>query len=280
MVVMLVCALMNVILDPIMIYGLLGFPAMGLAGAALATVISRAAGMATTLSFVHFHHHLLDFHYRSPKELVSSWLRILHVGIPATLIQVSRQVLRAVLTRLSAAVGGVAAVAAVAAGARIEGMALIVSMAVGTAVVPIIGQNWGRGRLDRVSRTRTILNRAAVLYGLFFFLAALFLALPVAGVFSTDPQVVSNIRWYVWIGMIGIVGLNLSRWTSSQLTAAGKPRWVFLINAVGTLVVLIPLSVGGAVLLGFRGMLGGLCLGQLILGLVAVVVGRSELAEA
>ena len=41
------------------------------------------------------------------------------------------------------AVGGVAAVAAVAAGVRIEAMAMIVSLAIGTALVPLVGQNWG-----------------------------------------------------------------------------------------------------------------------------------------
>ena len=52
LIVMMVCAVFNVILDPILIFGLLGFPAMGIAGAALATILSRFAGMVTTLSFL------------------------------------------------------------------------------------------------------------------------------------------------------------------------------------------------------------------------------------
>ena len=59
--VMLTCAVMNVILDPILIFGYLGAPAMGVEGAALATIISRAFGMVLTLSFVHFHSPMLSY---------------------------------------------------------------------------------------------------------------------------------------------------------------------------------------------------------------------------
>ncbi len=76
LIVMLVCAVLNAILDPILIFGLFGFPAMGMAGASLATIISRFVGMLTTLSFIHFHYGLLDFKYRSISELIDSWKKI------------------------------------------------------------------------------------------------------------------------------------------------------------------------------------------------------------
>ena len=277
LIVMIVCAVMNVILDPILIFGLLGFPAMGMAGAALATVISRAAGMVTTLSFIHFHYRLLDFRYRSVSELLQSWGRILHVGIPGALVRVAPQLLRAVLTRLAAAVGGVTAVAAVAAGSRIESFAFIISMAVGTALVPITGQNWGAGHYDRVDRTRTILIRVAVVYGIVMLLLMLPSAAPLARIFSTEPEVIDRIRWYLWIIMIGSIGLNLTNWTSEQLNAAGKPKQVVLINVIGTAAIVIPATWAGARMFGYIGMLGGLCAGQLVLGVIATVIGKQTL---
>ena len=278
LIVMVVCAVMNVILDPILIFGLLGFPAMGMAGASLATVISRFAGMVTTLSFIHFHYRLLDFRYRSVRELLQSWGRILHVGVPGALVRVAPQLLRAVLTRLAAAVGGVTAVAAVAAGSRVESFAFIISMAVGTALVPITGQNWGAGRFDRVDRTRRVLIRVALVYGIVMLLLMLPSATPLARIFSTEPEVVDRIRWYLWIIMLGSVGLNLTNWTSEQLNAAGKPRPVVLINVVGTLAIVVPATYAGARLFGYIGMLGGLCAGQLALGVIATAVGRRVLA--
>ena len=279
LIVMLVCAVMNVILDPIMIFGLFGFPAMGLAGASLATVISRFAGMVTTLSFVHFHYRLLDFKYRNFRELLDSWKRILHVGIPAAAVRVFPQLLRAILTRLAATVGGISAVAAVAAGTRIQSFALIISMSVSTALVPIIGQNWGAARFDRVDRVRLLLNKAAVLFGLIFFMVMLPLAGPIARIFTGEGDVISRIRWYLWIMTIGTIGLNLYNWTSTQLSAAGKPRWVLLINVLGTIIILIPMTLLGAQIFGFRGMLLGLCSGQLLIGLLATIIARRELSQ-
>jgi putative MATE family efflux protein len=277
LIVMMVCAVVNVILDPIMIFGLFGFPAMGMAGASLATIISRFAGMVTTLSFIHFHYGLLDFKYRNFGELLDSWRKILHVGIPGALVRLFPQLLRAVLTRLAAVVGGVAAVASVAAGSRIESFAFIISMSVGTALVPIIGQNWGAAKYDRVNKTRMVLNRTAVVYGLVVFALTLPLARIVARVFSDDSAIADGIQWYLWILMFGSIGLNLYNWTSEQLNAAGKPKWVVMINVLGTSIILIPMTVLGAKLGSYRGMLLGLCLGQLLLGLLAFFIGRREL---
>jgi len=274
---MLVCALMNLILDPILIFGLLGFPAMGISGAALATVIARAAGMVTTLSFVHFHYRLIDFRYERFRELLASWKRILRIGLPVATVRLFPQLLRAVLTRIASALGGVTAVAAIAAGTRIESFPMIISMAVGTAVIPIVGQNWGAGRHDRVNRMRFLLNRIAIIYGL----VMLGLFLPTAGlvarIFSVEPEVVNYTRWYLWIMMVGSIGLNQYNWTSQALTAAGKPRWIVIINVLGTALILIPLTFLGARLFDFRGMLAGLCAGQILLGYLSTIVGKREL---
>ena len=278
-IVMLVCAVMNLILDPILIFGLLGFPAMGLRGAALATVISRAAGMVTTLSFVHFHYRLIDFRYESLSELFASWRRILHIGVPAAVVRLFPQLLRAVLTRLAAGVGGVAAVAAVAAGTRIESFAMIVSMAAGTALVPVIGQNWGAGAFDRVDEARRLMNRTAVIYGAVLFVVALPAAGPLASIFSDVPEVIAYARWYLRFAMLGTIGLSLYNWTSQELNAAGRPRWVIVINVAGTLAIIMPLTVLGADLFAFRGMVGGLVVGQLVLGFLATRIGRRELCD-
>jgi putative MATE family efflux protein len=278
LVVMLVCAVLNAILDPIFIFGLAGFPAMGISGAALATIISRAAGMVTTLSFVHFHYGLIDLKYKSGRELIESWRRILHVGLPASVVRLFPQLLRAVLTTLAASVGGVAAVAALAAGTRIESFALIISMAAGTALMPIVGQNWGAGRLDRVNEVRRLMNRWSGMYGLVAFALVLPTAPLLATIFTSDPTVIAYTSWYLRLAMVGMVGFNLTSWTSGQLNAAGKPRWVIILNVGGTVAIMIPLVVLGARLLDFHGMIAGLVAGQLLVGLAAARVGKRELA--
>ena len=277
LIVMAVCAVLNLILDPILIFGLLGFPEMGIAGAALATVISRFAGMITTLSFVHFHYGLIKLKYSAFRELLQSWGRILAVGIPISAVRLTGQLVRALLTRLAATIGGVSAVAAIAAGTRIESFPMIISMAFGMALIPVVGQNWGAHLPNRVDSVRRLLNRMAVLYGLLMLAVFIPTAASIAKIFTEEPEVIYGIKWYIWIMMLGSIGLNLSGWTSQALTAAGKPRWVLIINVVGTAVILLPFTYLGARLYGYQGMLVGLCAGQILLGYFATLVGRREL---
>ena len=275
--VMLVCAITNIILDPILIFGWFGLPAMGIKGAALATIISRFAGMIATLSFLHFHHGLLNFKIKSLKTVFESWKRILHVGLPGAVVRLFPQILRSVLTALAAATAGSTAVAAIAAGTRIESFGFVISGAVGTTIVPLIGQNWGAKQYGRVNELRKIINKIAVVFGLFMFAVAVVFAEPLTRVFSQDPQVIKLTVWYLKIMLFGSIGLNLYNWAGQKLNAIGKPFWGFIINGVGTCVLLIPATVMGSKINGYIGMLLGLCIGQLILGVISVVINKKQM---
>jgi putative MATE family efflux protein len=274
--VMLTVALMNFILDPILIFGWFGFPAMGIAGAAVATLISRAAGAAVSLGFVHFKYRLLDYRYSSASELFKSWRSILYIGVPGAMIRLLPQLIRTLLTRLAAGTGGTAAVAALAAGSRIESFAMIVSMAVGVSLVPVMGQNWGAGRRDRVQETRRLVIRLAVFFGATLTLAAAVAARPLGRIFTDSPEVLRFVSRYLVIIMAGSAGLNMYNWISEGLNAVGQPRAALRINIFGTLGILVPFILLGARLGDFTGMVAGLAAGQLLVGFGAVRLTRSR----
>ncbi|MDC7235194.1 MAG: MATE family efflux transporter [Spirochaetales bacterium] len=263
-IVMMICAVGNVILDPIFIFGYFGVPAMGIQGAALATVLSRFAGMLATLGFLHFHARLVDFSRPRFKEILESWGRILHVGIPAALTQLMPHVTRAVLTSLAAAAGGAATVAALAAGTRIEGFIQIFMMSYSMALIPLVGQNWGAGKTDRVMAIQKKSVRLAFILGAVTFLLQLLLSGFLARIFSSDPQVISHIRLYLIVTGAASGGLCYMTWVNQSLNASGHPLASARLNAVSFILITIPLAIVGSRLAGFKGILGALAAGQLM----------------
>jgi len=135
-------AVLNVILDPIFIFGFGPVPAMGIKGAALATGIARLVSLSWSFGLLHYRCELLTRHWTGFREMFRYWGEILHVGLPNAATSMLNPLAMGVITRFIAGYGE-SAVAATAAGQRIEHFTYLVPMAMGASLVPIIGQNWG-----------------------------------------------------------------------------------------------------------------------------------------
>ena len=275
--VMLIIAVMNIILDPLFIHGYWIFPKMGIRGAAVATILSRAFGMAATLSFAHFHHKLISFKYKSSKELFASWKGILNIGLPSTTVQLMPQLLRTIFTALVSSAAGAAAVAAIAVGQRVESFVTLIIFGLGVALVPLAGQNWGARKYDRVYETRKKAIIFAVIYCVIMFIISLPLAKPVSAIFTSDPEVIRYSAYYLWIMIIGLVGLTMTNWMSQLFTTIGRPLWTVVINIAGTLGILIPLAYIGRAVYGYIGILAGVSLGQIIVGVLSLLLAKHKM---
>ncbi|MCK5129600.1 MAG: MATE family efflux transporter [Clostridiales bacterium] len=276
-IVMMICSVFNIILDPLFIHGYWIFPKMGIQGAAVATIIARSLGMIATLSFAHFHHKLISFKYESIKELFSSWKGILKIGLPSTTVQLMPQLLRSTMTYLVSAAAGTTAVAALAVGTRVESFVTLISFGVGLALVPLVGQNWGAKKYDRVYKTRKKAIVFAVLYGILMFVVSIPLAKPVSSIFTRNVEILQYSAYYLWIMLAGLIGLTITNWISRMFTTIGRPRWTVLINVIGTLVIIIPLAILGNVLYGYIGILLGVCIGQLLVGVGAIILSKYKM---
>jgi len=79
--IMLVAVVVNIILDPLLIFGLGPFPMLGLEGAAIATVVSRAITLVVALWVLYYRDRMMTFELPAPKELIDSWKSILYIGM-------------------------------------------------------------------------------------------------------------------------------------------------------------------------------------------------------
>ncbi len=277
LVVMIVCSLFNVILDPIFIFGFAGIPALGIRGAIIATVISRTLGMVATVYFSAVHHRLLSFQAIHIDTIKRVWGNILKIGVPNMLMLLMPQLIRTLLTTLVSNVGGNTAVAAIAVGTKVESLVNVITAGFGLALIPIIGQNFGAGKFERVEETRKLALRFATFYGLGMFAMFIPAAKPLAFIFSDVPEVIDYSVQYLWIMVFGMIGLNIMNWMSQAFTTVGKPRYTMIINVVGTLTVTIPLMYMGYFCIGYIGILLGVMTSQLILGFIAMKLSRTKL---
>ena len=142
---------LNIVMDPLLIFGLGPFPRMGVAGAALATVLAQGTGAVVVLRLLLRGRSGLHAHagtWRPKPEL--AW-RMLKIGLPGSGQMFSRSLMSLVLMGIVAG-SGTAAVAAYGIGLRFHIIVLMPAFALGGAAATMMGQNLGAGQAARAGR--------------------------------------------------------------------------------------------------------------------------------
>ena len=267
--IMIVATIINVILDPLLIFGLGGFPRLELEGAALATVIARACALVFSFSVLHFKEKLLDFSLPPLAELRDSLRQIFYIGIPSAVSRLLLPVTMAVIMRMVAGFGAVA-VAAIGVAIKVEMFVFVVIMALATVLIPFVGQNWGAKRFQRAREAMRHANRFSIWWGAAHFVLFIFLAIPLGHLFSKDVEVSKNITYYLWIMPVSYGLRGVAFLVVSAFNAVNKPLAAIGLNLVRTFLLYIPFAYIGSLIAGLVGLFVGLCLANIMAGLVAI----------
>jgi putative MATE family efflux protein len=260
--------LLNIALDPLFIFGLGPVPHMGIAGAALATVIARASSFAIIGYAVFRRERLFTLHFGSLADTLVAWGRILYVGVPAAAANILLPISMGVITRFVSAFG-TDAVAGFGAATRIESFALVFTLALSMILTPFVGQNHGAGREWRVLRSHHVASGFSILWGLMVLVVFLTAADAIASAFNEDPRVVSVTSMYLTIvalsyGFLGIVNL-----TAAAFNGLKMPLQAAAVAGLRLFGLLIPLAWVGRELAGLPGVFWGVAAGNVISGAVA-----------
>jgi putative MATE family efflux protein len=275
-IIMVIAAVVNAVLDPILIFGYGPFPEMGIEGAAIATVISYISIMIVGLWMLGKRDRMLTANWPGIAGILSSWKALLYIGIPAMLTQLLFPVSNAVLTRIAADLGD-ATVAAFGVGSRIESLAMIGSMALSSVIIPFIGQNYGAKNFDRIKTASRFVLRFALIWGV---AAWAFLALFSGGIawaFSDDPEIQDLIQQFFWIVPFGFGFHGISQLVSASCNALHRPFHSTSINIMRLFLFLIPLVYLGSQIWGTTGFFIGIALGNLATGTIAWYWFRSSI---
>jgi len=220
--IMVMAAVINVVLDPILIFGLLGAPRLGIAGAAWATVIANATTLIASLAVLHIRERLLEGGMPELKELARSWGAILRVGIPASAANMINPIGLAIITRLLAEKSD-DAVAAFGLVTRIEAVLVVGLFALSATIGPIVGQNWGAGLIDRVFLALRRAFGYCLSYGLLMAFLVALLAPYLGQFFSDSSTVIDLTRIYLWMVPITLMGYGMNITGAAAFNAIGRP---------------------------------------------------------
>lgn len=239
--VMIFAGLVNAILDPLLIFGLWGFPRLELQGAALATLISRMLTLIAAVYVLHYRQRLLVNPFRGFSEVFANWQAILKLGsvnaINNTIVPLSALIMTAYVSNF-----GEQAVAAFGIGTRIEALVMIPIIAVAAALSPFAGQNWGAKKQLRIQRILTEAKRLTLLWlsGTFVFFA--FFLDSIIGWFS-GVLFVQELAWqYVMLVLPALAPLAVLLYSNTVYSATGKPMVALKLTTLRVVIVLVPLA--------------------------------------
>ncbi len=271
---MVLAAVLNVILDPIFIFGVGPIPAMGLNGAATAALLARGAIFVGAVYLMRYRLDMLSFKKPDPVELRKSWADILHVGIPAAgtnaIVPVGAAIITAMIARY-----GPDAVAGFGVASRVESMMLVIFYAMSSIIGPFVGQNLAAGRERRILRALWLCSVFCVASGLVVagFLALLSDFLP--RLFSESEAVISVTRLFLWIVPVSYGTYGMVMVMNAAFNGLGRPMPGVWISVARILVLYVPLAIIGSQLYGLVGIFAAYAIANIVSGIGAYIWARN-----
>ena len=265
----------HLLLDPILIFGWFGVPAMGLSGAATAMTVTRLVAMIVTLIYVFRGSMVLSSdHFRA---FFTSTKRILHVGIPAIATNLIGPVTAAYITRLMANYGETA-VAAFGVANRVESVAAMLMFALSGSIGPFVGQNLGAKRLDRVRDGVKASYQFSLVWGLAVALPLFVFGDAIAGLIDSSPEVVAIAALYLALVPWSYGCWGMLMMATASFNAVGKPLPSTALAFARMVVIYIPLASLLNHYYGYQGIFIATLASNTLLGIAAYFWFRSQLS--
>ncbi|NES64361.1 MAG: MATE family efflux transporter [Okeania sp. SIO2D1] len=273
-VIMIIAGVINAVLDPILIFGVGKIPAMGLQGAALATVIGRATTLITSLFFLHYHERMISWGFPRFNLVLRNWQSILYIGIPAAATNMITPISITFITSLVANYG-IAAVAGFGVASKVESFSIIVPMALSASFSPFVGQNWGAKKYDRVYLGLRLGFQFCLLWGVVLAIALGVGGSLIASIFDPNPEVIEIAAKYLLIVPISYGASGMILVSSATFNALGKPLPSVMMTMTRMLFLYVPLAYLGSWLFGVDGIFVAACFANLAVGIGAYFWSQS-----
>lgn len=260
--------LVNAILDPILIFGFGPIPAMGMEGAALATLLSWIIGSAIIVYIIIVRRRLVSSTLPNWRLTKLSAQGMLKIGLPAAGANMLTPIAAAILTGIIASYGD-EAVAAFGVGTRLESIACIVVLALSMSFPPFVSQNFGAKQIERIALSYRKLIKFVLIWQFGIYVVMGLLAFPISWVFSKEADVQALIKLFLWIMPLAYGAQGIVILTNSSLNALHKPMAALNLSVVRLFILYVPLSYIGGLLGGVTGLFIGGVIANLAMAIIS-----------
>lgn len=271
--------LANAVFDPILIFGWGPIPAMGVKGAALASVISWFSGVLLVFWLLH-RKKLVSFTPGNRLAFLPAWIKsskeVLKIGMPAAGANIMTPLAMSVMTAIVAAYGA-PAVAAFGVGSRLESLASVIILGLSMSLPPLISQNYGADRIERVQQAYRIALKSVLIIQAVIYLLMLATAHWIAMAFAEEKAVADIVKLFIYIMPLGYGLQGVIILTNSSFNAVHMPMNALWLSIIRLFVLFVPLSYAGSLLADLTGLFIGGVVANLLTAIIAYVWFAKEL---
>lgn len=265
---MIIGSILNLILDPILIFGIGPIPAMGLEGAAWAGLLSRGGIFFAVMYYLKVRSDLLTLNKPGGKELITSWRDVLHVGIPAAgtnaIIPIATGVVTAMLARY-----GPEAVAGFGVASRIESVVLVMFYALSAVIGPFVGQNISAGKVDRIYQALRLCALFCMASGLIIMVLLALAGDWLPSLFSDNAMVTDVTKMFLFVVPVSYGTYGMVMIMNAAFNGMGKPMPAVAISVGRMVVIYLPLAFLLENVFGIVGIFGAYMVANIITGIIS-----------
>lgn len=264
-------AIINLILDPILIFGYLGLPELGIKGAAISTVIGQCVGMLIGLSIL-LKKNIIDlkefFKIKFQKDII---IDIYKVGIPTMILEAITSFITLILNKVLSEFSETA-ISVWGIYCQLQKFVIIIVYGFNYGMIPIIAYNWGAKKKERIEESIKCFLRISMVVTLLGELIFLLVPKQIISIYNVSEDLLNIAIPAFRILSLGFVCIGISLVYASTFQAFGNGTYSLIVNMSRQIIIPLPLILILKNIIGINGVWVSFTIGELVTMLIAFLL--------
>ena len=266
-------AIINIIFDPIFIFGLFGFPKMGIVGAAVATIFGQTVAMFMALYFNVVKNHEVRISIKKFAVDFKTIINIYEIGFPSIVMQSAASFMIFQLNNLLASFS-TTATAVLGVYFKLQSFVILPVFGLNNSVISIVSYNYGAGKIKRLLKTVKVANIYAFSIMLAGFVLCQILPVQILKIFDASDNMLA-----IGVPALRIISFSFliapfSIVSSGTFQALGKGTFSLIISLIRQLIVILPLSYLLSRIMGMKGVWVAFPIAEIVAGILTTIYLR------